>query len=70
MQRCKNSECNKLIKTRDGDHVSKDVFGHDEHWCDEKCYGSWMRQNLVFIESTDPFARRKRTHSEHRRKHY
>lgn len=71
MKRCLNADCNKLISTTHRDSfVRAEVVGVVEHWCCASCYNQWMKQNLVFTSSADPFEARRRTNSEHRRKHY
>lgn len=65
MQRCKSDTCHRLIPTSRKSHVRAEVFGHHEYWCDSKCYNDWLKQNLVFMQVTEPEERRVTLYSEH-----
>lgn len=68
MHRCTNALCCRLISTshRHG-FIRAEVVGITQYWCSAACFEQWKQQNAVFTEAADPFARRARTYSEHRR---
>lgn len=66
MQKCES--CYAMVFTSHEPHVKVEVAGADTYFCNSKCLTDWQQQNMVFIAAADPFAHRRHTHSEHRRK--